>query len=107
MFTVGEAVIRVEETTFNELSSLQNAAIYLPASLFAQITDQTDVGIAVGYYEMATLFPTTVYSSNNAQVYSNIITATVGHTDSMNIQDLEETVTIAFRLQDEVDVVSY
>ena len=105
-------MIRVEETTFNELSSLQNAAIYLPASLFAQITDQTDVGIAVGYYEMATLFPTTVYSSNDAstkqiRVFSNVITATVGRTDSINIQDLEETVTIAFRLQDEVDVVSY
>ena len=105
-------MIQIEETTFNELSSLQNAAIYLPTSLFAQITDQTDVGIAVGYYEMATLFPTTVYSPNDAstrqtQVYSNVITATVGRTDSMNIQDLEETVTIAFRLQDEADVVSY
>ena len=105
-------MIQVEETTFNELSSQQNAAIYLPPSLFAQITDQADVGIAVGYYEMATLFPTTVYSPSDAgmrqtQVYSNVITATVGRIDSMNIQDLEENVTIAFRLQDKVDVVSY
>ena len=105
-------MIQIEEITFNELSSLQNAAIYLPASLFAQITDQADIGIAVGYYEIATLFSTAVYSPNDAstrqtRVYSNVITATVGRTDSMNIQDLEETVTIAFRLQDEVDVVSY
>jgi hypothetical protein len=99
----------VVPVAFNQLSSQQNAAIYLPASLFAQITDQADLGIAVGYYETATLFPITSSSSDEGprqtQVYSNVITATVGH--SRPIDNLEERVTIAFRLQGMADVVSY
>ena len=106
MFIVGETVIQVEETTVNQLSSQQNAAIRLPASVFAQITDQTDLGIVVGYYETAALFPTTspTNASRQTQVYSNVIAATIGH--NMSIQNLEENITIAFRLQDKVDLVS-
>ena len=74
MLVVGETVIQVEQTTVLQLSSQQTAAIHLPASVFAQITDQTDLGIVVGYYETAALFPT-----RQTQVYSNVIAATVGH----------------------------
>lgn len=100
-------MIQVEETTVNQLTSQQNAVIHLPASVFAQITDQTDLGLVVGYYETATLFPITSPrdAPRQTQVYSNVIAATVGQ--NTNIQNLKETVTIAFRLQDNVDVVSY
>ena len=106
MFIVGESVIQVEETADIQLSSQQNAAIHLPASVFAQITDQTDFGIVVGCYERATLFPitSTCCTLRQTQVYSNVtIAATVGHNTS--IQNLEENITIAFRLQDQVDMV--
>lgn len=106
MFIVGETVIQVEETADIQLSSQQNAAIHLPASVFAQITDQTDLGIVVGCYETATLFPitSTCCTLRQTQVYSKVtVAATVGH--SMSIQNFEENITIVFRLQDQVDMV--
>lgn len=100
-------MIPVEEASVDQLSPQQNAAIHLPTSVFAQIPDQTNLGIVVGYYETATLFPITgpANAPRQTQVYSSVVSATVGQ--NTNIQNLEETVTIAFRLQDKVDVVSY
>ena len=100
-------MIQVDETTVDQLTSQQNAAIHLPASLFAQNIDQRDLGIVVGYYETATLFPITSQSHapRQTQVYSNVVAATVGQ--NMSIQNLEEAVTIAFRLKNKGNVVSY
>ena len=95
----------MEETIPSPLSPEQAASIHLPASLFTQIKDHTDVEVSVGIYETATLFP--ISSSSNsprqAQVCSNVVTATVDQNES--IQNLEESITIAFRLDNKVDVV--
>ena len=97
---------QVDATTFDRLSPEENAAIRLPASTFAQIQDQRDLGVFVGYYESATLFPVSSPSDalKQAQVCSNVIAATVGQ--NMSIENLKEAVTIAFRLENKVDMVS-
>ena len=94
----------VEETS--QLSPSQDAAIHLPASIFKQI-DRTDIGAIVGYYETATLFP--ISGTNNSlrqvQVCSNIVAATVGH--NISIQNLQESVSIAFRIQNKQSSVEW
>lgn len=104
---VGENVLQVDETTVDQLTSQQNAAIHLPASLFARANDQRDLGIFVSYYETATFFPTTSPSNapRRTQVYSNVLAATVGQ--NISIQNLEVPVTIAFRLKNKEGEVSY
>lgn len=98
----------VEESSPSPLSPDQNASIHLPASLFAQVKNQTDIGVSVGVYETATLFPVSSRSSavgsSQTQVCSNVVTAIVGQ--SRNIENLEDPVTITFRLNNKTDVVS-
>ena len=97
---------QVDALTFDRLPPEQNAAIRLPTSTFARIKDQRDIGVFVGYYESATLFPVNSPSDalRQAQVCSNIIAATVGQ--NMSIENLEEAVTIAFRLENKADMVN-
>ena len=104
----GENLTEVEESSPSPLSPDQNASIHLPASLFAQIKNQTDIGVSVGVYETATLFPVSRHSgavgSSQTQVCSNVVTAIVGQ--SMNTENLEDPVTITFTLNNKTDVVS-
>ena len=97
-------LVEVEETS--QLSPAQDAAIHLPPSVFKQI-DSTNIGTFVGFYETATLFPIsgTSNTSRQAQVCSNVVTATVGHNTS--IHNLQESVTIAFRIQNKQALVGY
>ena len=102
-------MIEVEESSPSPLSPEQNASIYLPASFFTQIKNQADIGVSVGVYETATLFPIGSHSSagpRQTQVCSNVVTAIVGH--SMDIKTREDPVMISFRLtcNNETNVVS-
>ena len=90
-----------------ELAPQQEAAISLPASLFERVNDQESVGVFFAVYEMATLFPVTPAITNNnnnnvnstleTQVGSQVVAATVD--SGQEITDLENPVTIVFRLQ--------
>ena len=87
-----------------ELSPDQDAAISLPASLFERVNDQENVGVFFAFYETSTLFPVgreNAVSDNNTarqtQVGSQIVAATVD--SSKELTDLENPVTIVFRLQ--------
>ncbi len=83
----------------------QDAAIDLPATLFQRVNDQENVGVFFAFYETATLFPIrrqTAETVNDeiikeTEVGSQIVAATVD--SSQEITDLENPVTIVFRLQ--------
>ena len=87
-----------------ELSPQFNGAIGLPASLFQQIDDRSNIGVFFALYESSSLFPVTedtnsLTSSSPTRnvVGSQVLAATVG--SGINFQNLSEAVTIAFRLQ--------
>ena len=87
-----------------ELSSDQDAAISLPASLFERVNDEENVGVFFAIYETSTLFPVgrdNAVSDGNTirqtQVGSQIVAATVD--SSQELVDLENPVTVVFRLQ--------
>ena len=81
------------------LSSRQDAAISLPASLFQNITDREDVGIFFALYNTSTLFPVDGGINRNAsrrrEMGSRVLAATVG--PGLNFQNLTENVTIVLR----------
>ena len=94
------AVLRPEgHVRSGELSSHQAAAVILPASLFKQINNHTNVGIFFMLYETAVLFPIDGENddnSNETEVGSHILSITVG--PGLNFQDLTHNITIVFRL---------
>ena len=98
MITEGNAGINIP---------LEGSAIVLPASLFQQLGNGTNVGIFFGLYETASLFPVkgANFSSKREEVYSHVLAATIGQ--NLTIQNLEEPVNITFKVQSEEGRVSY
>ena len=88
-----------------QLTNEENVAIYLPPSLFEKTGD---VGMFFGIYKTATLFPVTEALNSSVgrqeQVFSNILAATVGQ--NLNISNLDQPITIAFRTQPSEVMVS-
>ena len=85
-----------------QLPPQQDAAISLPASLFRRVNDRENVGVFFAFYETATLFPVGGGRSDRealrqTQVGSQILAATVDSAEEL--VDLEEPVTVVFRLQ--------
>ena len=85
-----------------ELSSQLNAAVGLPASLFVQINNRSNIGLFFAFYESSSLFPIGKETDSPGSpirnvVGSQVLAATVG--SGINFQNLSETVTIVFRLQ--------
>ncbi len=85
-----------------ELSSQFNGAIDLPASLFEQIDDHSNIGVFFAFYELSSLFPVAGESNSSSSpmrkvVISQILAATVG--SGIDFQNLTNAVTISFRLQ--------
>ena len=93
--------------TPGRLPPKQDAAISLPATLFQRVDNQESVGVFFAFYETATLFPVSVQSQNaiiedgeiirETEVGSQIVAATID--SDQEIIDLEDPVTIMFRLQ--------
>jgi hypothetical protein len=66
-----------------KLSSQFNGAIDLPASLFEQIDDHSNIGVFFAFYELSSLFPVAGESNSSSSpirkvVTSQILAATVG-----------------------------
>ena len=84
-----------------QLSLQSDAAISLPASLFERIDDRDNVGIFFALHEASSLFPVGAGDSSNnfnfPSVGSHILAATVGV--GINFQNLDEPVSVLFRLQ--------
>ena len=85
-----------------QLAPQQDAAISLPASLFRRVNDRENIGVFFAFYETATLFPVGGGRSDReaprqTQVGSQILAATVDSAEEL--VDLEEPVTVVFRLQ--------
>ena len=84
-----------------QLSPQSDAAISLPASLFERIDDRDNVGIFFALHEASSLFPVGAGDSSNTfnfpSVGSHILAATVGV--GINFQNLDEPVSVLFRLQ--------
>ena len=82
-----------------QLSSQQDAAISLPASLFQNITDRKDVGIFFALYNTSSLFPINRGRNRGdprrTEVGSRVLAATVG--PDLNFQNLTENITIVLR----------
>lgn len=92
--------------TSGHLSSQQQAAINLPASLFKHVS-KPNVGMFFGLYENATLFPVGGASTDSSaprqpQVCSHILSATVGQNVDLRDLSLEESVMLTFRLEDKL-----
>ena len=83
-----------------------DAAIGLPASLFGRIDDCDNIGIFVALYETPILFPFSRENTTSKQrvVGSHVLATTVGH--GIHFQNLDEPVTIVFRLQIVDEIVS-
>ena len=83
-----------------QLTSKQDAAISLPASLFQSITDREDVGIFFALYNESTLFPVKGERNRSIirrpEVGSRVLAATVG--PDLNFENLEDNVTVVLRL---------
>ena len=93
-----------------QLPPQQDAAISLPASLFRRVNDRENVAVFFAFYETATLFPVGGGSSDReaprqTQVGSQILAATVDSAEEL--VDLEEPVTIIFRVQIANNTVRY
>ena len=86
-----------------QLASQLDAAIGLPATLFGRIEDRANVGVFFAFYEIPILFPVSGELNGNLSrktvVGSQVLAATVGPTASINFQNLNEPITIVFRLQ--------
>ena len=90
----------------DQLSPQSDAAISLPASLFERIDDRDDVGVFFALHEASNLFPVgvglgdssnTLNNFNFPSVGSHILAVTIGV--GINFQNLDEPVSILFRLQ--------
>lgn len=105
VLAVGDILTEVEFGIPGQLSPEQTAVIDLPTSIVSKLNNLTDVGIFVGFYETATLFPinNTDNSTRYGQVCSSVFAATVGQ--NLKLEDLEDCVTIAFRLVNKINVV--
>ena len=88
-----------------QLSSDQDAAISLPASLFRTIVDRENVGVFFALYTTPILFPvdgrnsTRARAPRRAEVGSSVLAATVG--PGINFSKLQDNVTVVFRLSSE------
>ena len=93
----------VENLTTSSLSAQSDTAIILPASLFKLIADDKDnISLFFIRYVNSTLFPVdgekiNTNASRRKEVGSNILAATVGL--GSEIRDLEENVSVVFRLK--------
>ena len=93
----------LDQTMPGQFSSQDDVAVRLPPSLFERLRRRANVGVFFGRYEAATLFPVrgeTVNSESSRRervVCSNVVAATVG--ENMRLQNLEQPVTLALRLQ--------
>ena len=87
------------QVTPGQLSHYQDAAIILPASLFELVDDRTNVGIFLPSTMYQLSFQSIVLMNlhQNRLVGSHILGATVG--PGINFHNLNEPVTITFRLQ--------
>ena len=85
-------VVNVTTTTLPED---QDASIYLPPSLFAELENATEVGVGFTFYETAALFPLPEGSPSNLTIGSSVIGALVG---SQSFSNLHDPVTIFLRL---------
>ena len=110
MYTAGNDPVLAsgDQVMPGQLSLQQDVAISLPESLFQMINDSTNVGVFFGLYERATLFPVGGGSTDNsalrqAQICSRVLAATVGQ--NMNLQNLEQPITVVLRLQDKDGMV--
>ena len=91
----------------SQVSSVQDAGIRLPSSLFQKIRDEENVGVFFGRYETATLFPFRGGNSNaqrRTQVCSQVVAATVGQ--NLQLQNLEQPVTVTLKLLNKQGTVS-
>ena len=91
-----------------QLSPEQDAAISLPDSLFQVVNDSGNVGVFFGLYQTSILFPvgggsTDSNAPRQPQVCSQVLAATVGQ--NMSLQNLEQSVTVTFRLQEKEGMV--
>jgi len=92
------------------LSASENAAAFLPASLFQLISNHVDVGIFFAVYNTGVLFPIMnntqpipeTNSSIRTVVGSPVLAATVG--PGLNFVELPEPVRVLLRLNEEVDL---
>lgn len=96
-----------------QLLEEQEAAIFLPASLFKAVgvqTSTTNIGIVFGLYENATLFPVGGDVDNSqtiqTEVYSRVLAATVGQSITVENLQPEESVIVTFRLMNKQGTVS-
>ena len=93
--------ISEDQVKSDQVLSMIDAAISLPASLFELIDDHTNVGVFVALYKMSTLFPVDGGNSNAALkqtiVGSHVLATTVGL--GMNFQNLDEPITVVLKLQ--------
>ena len=90
----------------DQLEPQFDTAISLPASLFEQIDDRDNVGVFFALHEASNLFPVgaglgdssnTLNNFNYPSIGSHILAATVGV--GINFQNLDEPVSVLFRLQ--------
>ena len=82
-----------------ELDPTQDAAVNLPASLFQQIDNRTEIGIFFALYDTPTLFPVNKgrnVHSNEADVGSPVLSITVG--PGLKFRELEHNITVVLRL---------
>ena len=82
-------VVNVTTTTLPE------ASISLPPSLFAELENATEVGVGFTFYETPALFPLPEGSPSNLTIGSSVIGALVGGQSFSNLRD---PVTIFLRL---------
>ena len=85
-------------------STLSEASISLPPSLFAELENATEVGVGFTFYETAALFPLPEGSPSNLTIGSSVIGALVGGQSFSNLRD---PVTIFLRLRLPVCFVTY
>ena len=91
-----------DQVEADQLPDQVDASISLPASLFQRIDNRPNVGLFSALYKTPTLFQVGEQSNGSTLprqtvVGSDIIAATVGL--GLNFQNLDEPVTILFRLQ--------
>ena len=94
------------QVTPRQLPPQQDAIISLPASLFKRFDDHEHIGMFFAFYEIVTLFPL-ARRNNSSGMATKVGTQVVGATvnTSKSLLDLEEPVTIIFRLQSMQEMV--
>lgn len=96
-----------------QLLPQQDAAISLPSSLFKTIKsrDMSNIGLFFAAYENAALFPVgrevdDSSTTEQTQVCSRVLAATVGQSISIENLKPNESVTVTFRLKNKIGMVS-